>query len=61
MTSIGKIAAKQVKRPDGRLTLKPEHDELVRVSHETGKTLDEVRRELYCSFNKFTPVEDWTC
>ena len=60
-TSYGNIRVKQVKRPDGKITAKPEHEDLVRVSEETGKSLDEVRIELLLSIDNFTADKDWFC
>ncbi len=60
-TRFGLLSAKQVLHPDGRLTIKPEHDELIRISSETGKSLEEVRNEFYNSVDKFSSKEDWIC
>ena len=60
-TIFGKIEAKQVKRPDGVLTIKPEHDELIRISNETGKSINEIRNKIFCSEENFDPKEDWSC
>ncbi len=60
MTHLGKIFVKQVYRPDGRLSVKPEHDELVRISRETNKTIEEVRHIVSLAFEDFVPNEEWS-
>lgn len=59
-TSFGKISMKQVKRIDGRLTIKAEHDDIIRISKELGKSIDEVRREVDLGAYEFIPSEEWT-
>ena len=60
LTSLGKIRVKQVLRPNGKVTFKPEHDDLIRVSQESGKTLDQIRSLLYLSDTTFlTNDDDW--
>ena len=60
-TPFGKIFVKQVQRPDGTLSIKPEHDELVRISNETGKSIDSIRSSVRCSNEDFVSNEDWSC
>ncbi len=60
-TSFGEICVKQVRRPDGSMTIKPEHDDLVRLSIDTGKTLQELRQVISISSEDFIPDEDWQC
>ncbi len=59
-TSLGKVKAKQVVRPDGEMTIKLEHDELIRLSHETKKNLDQIRNIAFSSSEAFEAIEDWT-
>ncbi len=58
-TLFGKVGAKQARRPDGRITVKPEHEELVRLVRETGKSLDEIRNTTLFAEDNFIPSEDW--
>tara|TARA_Y100001968_G_scaffold332374_1_gene390301 strand:- start:51 stop:1274 length:1224 start_codon:yes stop_codon:yes gene_type:complete len=60
-TSLGKIRVKQVLRINGEITLKPEHDDLIRLSKESGKGIDEIRSLVYISDSSFLATEDWTC
>ena len=59
-TPFGKVLAKEIKKPDGSLLVKPEHDELIRLCEKTGKSLQEIRKEIFISLDKFTSVEDWS-
>ncbi len=59
ITSYGKVRFKQVQMPDGKLLLKPEHDDLVKISSETGNFLGEVRGEVILSSKTFVPEEEW--
>ncbi len=60
-TSFGKVLAKQVKRPDGRYTLKPEFEDVSRLSTETGLSVEQIRNEISSKSNTFTSDEDWRC
>ena len=59
LTKYGKILVKQVRKPDGNLTLKAEHDELCRISLEKGVSLEVVRKEIILSSDNFVEDEDW--
>ncbi len=58
-TSFGEIEVKQVKHPNGRLSIKPENDELLRINSETGVSIDIIRQEVFANGNEFLPREDW--
>jgi len=60
-TPYGDITAKQVRKPDGSLTIKPEHDDLVRISIETGESIETVRQKVLSLAKEFVPDEDWSC
>ncbi len=59
-TKIGQIRAKQALRPDGRYTCKPEYEDLLRLSKESGTSLEELRRQVALSSEDFSPEEDWS-
>ena len=59
-TTWGSVRVKQVRRPQGILTVKPEHDDLLRLSVETGHSLEELRREVLLASEDFVADEDWT-
>ena len=46
---FGKIKVKQVRRPNGKETIKPEHDDLLRISQSTGQSPQEVRQEVFAA------------
>jgi len=55
----GEVRAKQVRRPDGRLSLKVEHDELRRVSLQAEQSIETVRMVVLSAADRFTATEDW--
>ena len=57
----GPIKAKQTRRPSGAYFLKLEHDDLMRISLETGLHLEEIRREASFNLNEFSADNEWTC
>ena len=57
-TPWGALRAKQVKRPDGRLTVKPEADELQRLSRDNDCPLIEIRSIVATAV--FEPSEPWS-
>ena len=59
-TPLGDVRVKQVLRPDGSVTSKPEHDELVRISNETGESIEAVRREILPQLEGFISKEQWS-
>tara|TARA_Y100001968_G_scaffold330859_1_gene383804 strand:- start:511 stop:1758 length:1248 start_codon:yes stop_codon:yes gene_type:complete len=59
-TILGLVKFKQFLKPDGTLIVKPEHDELVRLSEEIGVTLSEIRKRLLVTPNEFIPDGGWS-
>ena len=57
-TPWGELRAKQVKRPDGRLTVKPEADDLQRLSRDNDCPLIEIRNVVATAV--FEPSEPWS-
>ncbi len=60
-TSFGKVLVKQVKRPDGKYSFKPEFDELARISATSGLSVDKIRNLISQEFDEFCTDEDWRC
>ncbi len=60
LTKFGKISAKQVKRPNGNITIKPESDDLIRLGLELGEPVDELRKAFTLASEEFVAEEDWT-
>ena len=57
-TPWGPVAAKQVRRPDGRCTVKAEADALEALQTSTGCGLDELRAAVAAA--SFISTDDWT-
>lgn len=57
-SGLGTIRAKQVHRPNGQCTLKPEADDLQRLSRETGRSIAELRG--VAGEAVFEPSEPWS-
>ena len=57
-TPWGPLAAKQVRRPDGRCTVKPEADALETLRTSSGCGLDELRAAAVAA--PFVSTDDWT-
>ncbi len=57
----GPVKAKQIIRPSGSKYIKLEHDDLLRISLDSGNSLSEVRREVSFSLKDFSAEQDWTC
>ena len=58
-TLFGKIKVKQTLKPDGSISMKPENDEILRLSLENNKSIEEIRKivdESSCNFKAF---ENW--
>jgi len=49
-----------VRRPDGRLSIKPEADALIQLSCETGRSVDELRLEVLKASAAFVTEADWS-
>ncbi len=59
-TPWGDVPVKQVRRPDGRLSIKPEADALIQLSCETGRSVDELRLEVLKASAAFVTEADWS-
>ena len=57
-TPWGPLAAKQVRRPDGRCTVKAEAEALEALQTSTGCGLDELRAAVFAA--PFVSTDDWT-
>ena len=59
LTSFGKIKAKQILKPDGSISMKPENDEILRLSKEHNKTTAEIKNILRETSDNFKPLQNW--
>jgi len=60
-TTWGDLAAKQTRRPDGQLELKPERDALQQLADRSGLPPSRLLSQLRLDGDGFEPCEDWRC
>jgi hypothetical protein len=58
-TTFGNIKAKQILKPDGSITMKPENDEVLRLKLEHKISTDEIRKIIKDSSKEFKAFENW--
>ena len=61
VTSWGDLAAKQTRRPDGQLEIKPERDALQQLADQSGLSPSRLLSQLRLDGDGFQPCEDWRC
>jgi len=61
VTSWGDLAAKQTRRPDGQLEIKPERDALQQLADQNGLSPSRLLSQLRLDADGFQPCEDWRC
>ncbi len=58
-TTFGNIKVKQILKPDGSITMKPENDEVLRLKLEHKKSTEEIRKIIKDSSKEFKAFENW--
>ena len=58
-TTFGNIKFKQTLKPDGSITMKPENDEVLRLTLEHKISTEEIRKIIKDSSKKFKAFENW--
>ena len=58
VTSIGKVKCKEITKPNGEITIKPEHDDVVNLQKKYRKTSLEVRNIISNTMKDFKPFKD---
>ncbi len=58
-TKFGNIKVKQTLKPDGKIIMKPENDEVLRLKLEYKKSTNEIRKIIEESSEKFKAFENW--
>jgi len=58
-TTFGNIKVKQTMKPDGSITMKPENDEVLRLTLENKISTEEIRKIIKDSSKKFKAFENW--
>ncbi|MBO6960912.1 MAG: nickel pincer cofactor biosynthesis protein LarC [Prochlorococcus marinus CUG1438] len=59
LTTFGNIKVKQILKPDGSITMKPENDEVLRLKIEHKISTDEIRKIIKDSSKEFKAFENW--
>ncbi len=59
-TNFGEITFKQSQRPNGKILVKPEHQDLLEISLETGIPIEEIRQKIFMELTEFDQVDDWS-
>ena len=58
-TILGNVKVKQILKPDGSVTMKPENDEVLRLKLERKISTDEIRKIIKESSKEFKAFENW--
>ncbi len=59
-TTFGKITFKQSKKPNGKMLVKPEHQDLLKISSETGISIEEIRQQVFMELTELDENDDWS-
>ena len=59
-TKFGEITFKQAMRPNGKISIKIEHKDLVEISLDTGIPIEEIRQNVFRELSDFYELEDWS-
>ena len=59
-TKFGMINLKEVKRPNGKISVKIEHKDLAEISLRNGLTIEEIRNKISLELSDLYKLEDWT-
>ena len=59
-TKFGEITFKQAMRPNGKISIKIEHNDLVEISLDTGIPIEEIRQNVFRELSDFYELEDWS-
>ena len=47
-------------RPNGKISIKIEHKDLVKISLDTGIPIEEIRQNVFRELSDFYELEDWS-
>ena len=59
-TKFGEITFKQAMRPNGKISIKIEHKDLVKISLDNGIPIEEIRQNVFRELSDFYELEDWS-
>ena len=60
-TPWGELAAKQMLKPDGSQSVKPERDALQQLARRAGFSPETLWQQISQEKLQFNPEQDWTC
>ena len=58
ITTFGEITFKLVMRPNGKISIKLEHNDLSQISLRTGIPIEEIRQKIFIELSDFYELED---
>ncbi len=59
-TKFGEVNVKQIMRPNAKTSIKIEHDDLTKISLETGISIEEIRQRLFLELSEFLELDDFS-
>ena len=59
-TSFGEINVKQALRPNNKLSIKIEHEDICEISLNSGFSIEEVRQKIFMELSKLYEIDDWS-
>ncbi len=59
-TKFGEITFKKAIRPNGKISIKIEHEDLSKISLNTGISIENIRQNLFMELSEFYELEDWS-
>jgi len=59
-TTFGEITFKQSRKPNGKMLVKPEHQDLLEISLKTGIPIEEIRQKVFMELTEFDEIDDWS-
>ena len=58
-TKFGEVNVKQIMRPNGKTSIKIEHEDLSEITLKTGIPIEEIRQKLFIELSEFYELDDW--
>ena len=58
-TKFGEVAVKEVIRPNGKISVKIEHNHLSEISLNNGISIEDIRNKLFMELSEFYELDDW--
>ena len=58
-TKFGEVKFKQAIRPNGQISIKVEHNDLTKISLDTGISIEEIRQKIFIELSEFYELDDW--